>query len=171
MKVKRFVPDDKESHAEAQRGRERRERKIMTANEITRDILDAAMKVHRKFGPGMLESVYERLLEAELLKRGHKVERQKSVSFEYEGMTLADAFRVDLFVDDKIVVELKATESMNPLFMKQVKTYLIAMNLPLGLLINFGMERLVDGYVRVVNGFNDSCESHPCRTTSPHTPS
>ena len=60
------------------------------------------------------------------------------MSFEYEGMTLEDAFRVDLLVDEKIVVELKATEKMNPLFMKQVKTYLIAMNLPLGLLINFG---------------------------------
>ena len=143
----------------------------MTANEITGDILDAAMKVHRKFGPGMLESVYERLLEAELLKRGHKVERQKSVSFEYEGMTLADAFRVDLFVDDRIVVELKAVENMNPLFMKQVKTYLIAMNLPLGLLINFGMERLIDGYVRVVNGFDDSSESSPHTTTSLQSPS
>ena len=127
----------------------------MVANEITGDILDAAIKVHRKFGPGMLESVYERLLEAELLKRGHSVERQKSVSFEYEGMTIDDAFRVDLFVDGRIVVELKATEKMNSLFLKQVKTYLIAMNLPLGLLINFGMEKLVDGYVRVVNGFND----------------
>ena len=124
-------------------------------NKITADILDAAIKVHRRFGPGMLESVYERLLEAELLKRGHAVERQKSVSFEYEGMTLEDAFRVDLFVDGRIVVELKAVEKMNPLFMKQVKTYLIAMNLPLGLLINFGMERLVDGVVRVVNGFDD----------------
>ena len=129
---------------------------VMTENEITGDILDAAIKVHRKFGPGMLESVYERLLEAELLKRGYSVERQKVVSFEYEGMTLEDAFRVDLFVDGRIVAELKATEKMNPLFMKQVKTYLIAMNLPLGVLINFGMEKLVDGYVRVVNGFNES---------------
>ena len=131
----------------------------MGDKEITGDVLDAAIKVHRKFGPGMLESVYERLLEAELLKRGHMVERQKSVSFEYEGMTLDDAFRVDLFVDGRIVVELKATEKMNPLFLKQVKTYLIAMNLSLGLLINFGMEKLVDGYVRVVNGFNDSTTS------------
>ena len=112
----------------------------MNENEITGDILDAAIKVHRKFGPGMLESVYERLLEAELIKRGHTVERQKSVSFEYEGMTLEDAFRVDLFVDGRIVVELKAVEKMNPLFLKQVKTYLVAMNLPLGLLINFGLE-------------------------------
>ena len=134
------------------------ERKIetMTENEITGDILDAAIKIHRKFGPGMLESVYERLLEAELLKRGHSVERQKSVSFEYEGMTLEDAFRVDLLVDERIVVELKAVEKMNPLFLKQVKTYLVAMNLPLGVLVNFGMEKLVDGYVRVVNGFDES---------------
>ena len=101
----------------------------MTENEITGDILDAAIKIHRKFGPGMLESVYERLLEAELLKRGHSVERQKSVSFEYEGMTLEDAFRVDLLVDERIVVELKAVEKMKPLFLKQVKTYLVAMNL------------------------------------------
>ena len=134
------------------------ERKIetMTENEITGDILDAAIKIHRKFGPGMLESVYERLLEAELLKRGHSVERQKSVSFEYEGMTLEDAFRVDLLVDERIVVELKAVEKMNPLFLKQVKTYLVAMNLPLGVLVNFGMEKLVDGFVRVVNGFDES---------------
>ena len=146
----------------SRRGAERRRAQRgmgMGDNEITGDVLDAAIKVHRKFGPGMLESVYERLLEAELLKRGHMVERQKSVSFEYEGMTLDDAFRVDLFVDGRIVVELKATEKMNPLFLKQVKTYLIAMNLPLGLLINFGMEKLVDGYVRVVNGFNDSTTS------------
>ena len=128
----------------------------MTENEITGDILDAAIKIHRKFGPGMLESAYERLLEAELLKRGHSVERQKSVSFEYEGMTLEDAFRVDLLVDERIVVELKAVEKMNPLFLKQVKTYLVAMNLPLGVLVNFGMEKLVNGYVRVVNGFDES---------------
>ena len=128
----------------------------MTENEITGDILDAAIKVRRKFGPGMLESVYKRLLEAELLKRGHSVERQKVVSFEYEGTTLENAFRVDLFVDGRIVVELKAAEKMNPPFMKQVKTYLIAMNLPLGVLVNFDMEKLVDGYVRVVNGFNES---------------
>ena len=108
----------------------------MTENEITGDILDAAIKIHRKFGPGMLESVYERLLEAELLKRGHSVERQKSVSFEYEGMTLEDAFRVDLLVDERIVVELKAVEKMSPLFLKQVKTYLVAMDLPLGVPVN-----------------------------------
>ena len=132
----------------------------MSDNDITGDILDAAIKIHRRFGPGMLESVYERLLEAELIKRGHVVDRQKSISFEYEGIMLEDAFRVDLLVDGRIVVELKATEKMNSLFMKQVKTYLIAMNLQLGLLINFGMEKLVDGYIRVVNGFQEPAVSN-----------
>ena len=127
----------------------------MNENDITHDILDAAIKIHRHFGPGMIESVYERLLESELQRRGHVVERQKPVSFEYEGQTYEDAFRVDLFVDGKIVVELKATESMNKLYPKQVKTYLVAMNLPLGVLINFGMDRLVDGFSRIVNGYED----------------
>ncbi len=124
-------------------------------NDITGDILDAAVKIHRHFGPGMLESVYERLLETELLRRGHAVERQKPVSFEYEGQVYQDAFRVDLFVDGKIVVELKATETMNKLYPKQVRTYLVAMGLPLGVLVNFGMDRLVDGFVRVVNGYEE----------------
>jgi iron complex transport system substrate-binding protein len=127
----------------------------MKENEITGDILDAAIKLHRRFGPGMLESIYEQLLEAELRKRGHKVERQKSVSFEYDGMLLENAFRVDLLVDDIIVVELKAAEEMKPVFAKQVKTYLVAMNLQVGVLLNFGMKTLKDGYVRVVNGFQD----------------
>ena len=77
------------------------------------------------------------------------------VEFPFRFGKREDAFRVDLFVDGKIVVELKATEKMNPLYLKQVKTYLVAMNLQLGLLINFGMEKLVNGYVRVVNGFED----------------
>ncbi len=128
----------------------------MNENDITHDILDAAIKIHRHFGPGMMESVYERLLESELSRRGHSVERQKPISFEYEGQTYEDAFRVDLFVDGKIVVELKATESMNKLYPKQVRTYLVAMNLPLGVLINFGMDRLVDGFSRIVNGYEDT---------------
>ena len=128
----------------------------MSENDITRDILDAAIKIHRHFDPGMIESVYERLLESELQRRGHLVERQKPVSFEYEGQTYEDAFRIDHFVDGKIVVELKAAESMNKLYPKQVRTYLVAMNLPLGILINFGMDRLVDGFVRVVNGYEDT---------------
>ena len=127
----------------------------MNVNEITADILDAAIKIHRHFGPGFPESVYEGLLASELTRRGHFVERQKAVSFEYEGERFADAFRVDLLVDETVVVELKAVESMNRLYSMQVRTYLVAMNLQVGLLVNFGMERLIDGYVRVVNGYKD----------------
>ena len=128
----------------------------MKENEITGDILDSAIKLHRRFGPGMLESIYEQLLEAELIRRGHKVERQKSISFEYDGLWLENAFRVDLLVDDKIVVELKSAEQMKPVFMKQVKTYLVAMNLQVGVVVNFGMNTIKEGYVRVVNGFEDN---------------
>lgn len=125
----------------------------MTENEISGDVLDAAIKIHRAFGPGLLESVYETLLAIELEKRGHKVERQKWISFEYEGVRLENAFRLDLLVDNTVVVELKSTEQMNPVFMKQVKTYLVIMKLHLGLVVNFGMETLRNGYARVVNGY------------------
>ena len=125
----------------------------MTENEISGYVLDAAIKIHRAFGPGLLESVYETLLAIELEKRGHKVERQKWISFEYEGVRLENAFRLDLLVDNTVVVELKSTEQMNPVFMKQVKTYLVIMKLHLGLVVNFGMETLRDGYARVVNGY------------------
>ncbi len=125
----------------------------MTENEISGDVLDAAIKIHRAFGPGLLESVYESLLSIELEKRGHKVERQKWITFEYEGVRLENAFQLDLLVDDTIIVELKSTEQMNPVFMKQVKTYLVIMKLHLGLVVNFGMETLRDGYARVINGY------------------
>ena len=137
-------------------------------NDISGDILDAAIKIHRHFGPGMLESVYERLLEAELTKRGHFVKRQKMISFDYEGQTFDNAFRVDLLVDKEIVVELKATETMNKLYPMQVKTYLVAMNLHLGLLINFGMDKLVDGFVRIINGYPSSLSSPS--SSSPSSP-
>lgn len=125
----------------------------MTENEISGDVLDAAYKIHTRFGPGLLESVYESLLAIELGKRGHKVERQKWISFEYEGVKLENAFRLDLLVDDSVVVELKSTEQMNPVFMKQVKTYLAIMELHLGLVVNFGLATIKDGFVRVVNGY------------------
>ena len=128
-------------------------RQKMSENDITRDILDAAIKIHRQFGPGMLESVYEQLLAVELTRRGHKVERQKGVSFEYEGVKLDTAFRLDMLVDDSVIVELKSTEHMQPVYLKQLKTYLVVMGLQVGVLVNFGMNQLKDGYARVVNGY------------------
>ena len=127
---------------------------MRSIDNITGEILDAAIKIHRDFGPGMLESVYERMLEAELQKRGFVVETQKSISFIYEGMSFNDAFRIDLLVDGKVIVELKSTEKVSMVYHKQVKTYLKITGLQVGLLINFGMATLKEGFVRVVNGLD-----------------
>ena len=141
----------------------------MTENEITGDILDASIKLHRQFGAGLLESVYETLLEIELNKRGHKVERQKAISFKYEGVMLENAFRLDMLVDDKVIVELKSTEKMSPVFAKQLKTYLAITKLQVGVVVNFGMSTLKEGFLRFVNNYPDStlCASpllgHPLR--------
>ena len=142
----------------------------MEENAITQDILDAALKLHRRLGPGLLESVCEQLLAIDLAKRGHTVERQKTVSSEYEGVTVENAFRVDMPVDGKTVVELKSAEQTNPVFLKQVKTYLVLMGLQVGLLVNFGMNHLKDGVVRVVNGWSGplpSVSSPPLRASAP----
>ena len=114
----------------------------MTENEITGDILDAS-------------TVYETLLEIELKKRGHKVERQKSISFEYEGVVLENAFRLDMLVDDTVIVELKSTEKMSPVFAKQLKTYLAITKLQVGVVVNFGMSTLKEGFLRFVNNFTE----------------
>ena len=87
-------------------------------NEITQDILDAAFRLHTMDGPGLYESAYELLLQVELQRAGRKVERQKSVSIEHEGVVLNNAFRIDLLVDDTVVVELKSTEQHSPVFAK-----------------------------------------------------
>ena len=100
----------------------------------------------------MLESAYEVLLEAELKRRGHKVERQKPISLEYE--VLDTAFRLDMPVDGMVIVELKSTEQMHPVFAKQVKTYLTVTGLHVGVLVNFGMEKLKDGYARIVRDYS-----------------
>ena len=123
-------------------------------NEISGDIVDAAIKLHQRLGPGLLESVYEMILAAELTLRGHKVETQVPVSFEYDGLKFDDAFRADMIVDGQIVVELKATEQRNPVFPKQLKTYLVLMNKHLGLLLNFGQAKMVNGIERIVNGYD-----------------
>ena len=127
----------------------------MTENEITGDILDASIKLHRQFGAGLLESVYETLLEIELKKRGHKVERQKIVSFEYDSVSIENAFRLDMLVDDKVIVELKSTEKMSPVFAKQLKTYLAITKLQVGVVVNFGKATLKDGFLRFVNNYSE----------------
>ena len=130
---------------------------------ITGDIIDSAMKIHKMFGPGMLESVYERMLAIELKRRGHSVECQKAVGFTYEGEAFEDAFRLDLLVDGEIVVELKSTGAMNPVFAKQLRTYLVLSGLGIGLVVNFGMALMKDGIVRVINSRNlKDSSTHLC---------
>jgi iron complex transport system substrate-binding protein len=118
---------------------------------VARQTFDCAFAIHRDLGPGLLESVYETLLKQLLEERGLHVECQKPISFDYAGRRFADAFRADLLVERKLLVELKSIEKIAPVHTKQVLTYLRLMNLPLGLLVNFGAATIREGVQRVLN--------------------
>jgi GxxExxY protein len=133
----------------------------MDIDEITGVTVDAALKIHRGLGPGLLESVYEVVLARELIRRGLQVERQRAVSFEFDGMLFADGLRVDLLVGGCVVVELKSVERFAPVHAKQLLTYLRLMNLPVGLLINFGAATLKEGLKRVVNDHKPAATDLP----------
>ena len=121
-------------------------------NELATRIIGCAMIVHRHFGPGMIESVYETCFEHELRKAGLKVLRQKRQPIIYDGITFDDPFRIDLLIEDTIIVENKVVEVVLPLHKAQLRSYLKLANRRLGLLINFNVERLKDGIHRIVNG-------------------
>ena len=128
------------------------EAQSMDENEISKIVLDAAIMVHRTLGgPGLLESVYQDALVYELRTRGLKVAKEVIVPVKYKGVVVGDPLRIDIFVEDRIVVECKATEKDNPIYAVQTLTYLRLLGLHLGLLINFGKETLIAGYRRVVN--------------------
>jgi len=122
-------------------------------NELTGEIVDAALKIHKNLGPGLLESVYETVLMHALERRNISVERQKVVRFEYDGITFDDGLRIDLLVERRVIVELKSVEKLAPVLSKQVLTYLRLLNLQVGLLINFGAPTLKEGLHRIVNGY------------------
>ncbi len=123
----------------------------MTENEIASQILDTAFAVHTRLGPGLLETVYETVLEAELQKKGLKVERPKKMPVAWGELVIDPGFRADLVVDDKVIVEVKSVEELGPVHKKQLLTYLRLSDRRLGLLINFYTARLKDGIVRIVN--------------------
>jgi len=133
----------------------------MTLKEITGDIVDAAVKLHKKLGPGLLESVYETILAAELRRRGHTAKCQQDISFDYEGMHFEKCFRLDMLVDDAVVLELKSTEKMSPVYAKQLKTYLVLMDKTVGLVLNFGMNTMTEGIVRMVNNYAEDNRAEP----------
>ncbi len=129
-------------------------------DDITGAIVDASVKIHMELGPGLLESVYEAVLARSLEKRGFKVERQKPITFEFDGMVFQEGFRVDLLLEDRVVVELKSVEKLVPVHSKQLLTYLRLLNLHVGLLINFGAATLKEGLHRIVNNLPPSASPH-----------
>lgn len=126
----------------------------MDIDAITAEIIDAALKIHILLGPGLLESVYEAVLAAELTRRGFLVERQKFIPFEFDGMIFEEGLKVDLLVNGVVIVELKSIKQFEPVHYKQVLTYLRLLDLRVGLLINFGAATLKEGLKRVVNGYS-----------------
>ena len=134
--------------------------------EITGIVVDAAIKIHREFGPGLLESVYEKILTAELEARGLFVECQKPLPLTYAGRTFPEAYRVDMLVEGCVVLELKSTAQMAPVFPKQLRTYLVLSNLEVGLLLNFGMNTMKEGIIRVVNNYKPN-SNPPMQSSAP----
>ena len=124
----------------------------MKENDISKLILDSAFVVHTKLGPGLLESVYEVVLAHELRKSGLTVERQKPMPITYDGIRFDEAFRADLVVGEKVIVELKSVSTTTPVHAKQLLTQLRLSGLKLGLLVNFGEAHLRNGIKRLING-------------------
>lgn len=128
----------------------------MSINDITGKIVDTALQIHKDLGPGLLESVYEAVLAKKLTERGLRVERQKVLRFEYGGMVFDEGLRMDLLVEDQVVVELKSVEQTAPVHKKQLLTYVKLACKPAGHLINFGGATLKEGICRVINAPEDS---------------
>ncbi|HEY9608925.1 GxxExxY protein [Allocoleopsis sp.] len=123
----------------------------MRENELSGRIIGLAMKVHTALGPGLLESAYEECLYYELSKAGLNVAKQKPLPLVYEDVHLECGYRVDLFIENKIIVEIKSLESLHPIHSSQLLTYLKLSNCKVGLLINFNVPHLKDGIKRLVN--------------------
>ena len=124
----------------------------MTENELSKIVFDLGMKVHKSLGPGLLESVYEECLFFELKKYGLSLEKQKALPLIYDEIKLEAGYRVDLFVEKKLIIEIKSVEALNELHFAQLLTYLKLSNCKLGLLINFNTVLFKNGVKRVING-------------------
>jgi GxxExxY protein len=135
----------------------------MTENEIGTILVGTAIEIHRELGPGLLESVYEVVLEHELRQRGLEVKRQVPISIVYKGITFAEAFRADLLVADKVIVELKSVEQISKAHRKQIQTYLRLAGLKLGYIFNFGAALMKEGIVRAVNGLEELTRAETLR--------
>ena len=123
----------------------------MGENDIGKYLVDTAVQLHKDLGPGLFEVVYETVLAHELCRKGMHVERQVSINLEYHGLKFEEAFRADLIIEDKVIVELKYVERLNSSHKKQLLTYLRLTGIRLGFLLNFSEARMKDGIVRTVN--------------------
>jgi GxxExxY protein len=124
----------------------------MTENQLSKIVFDLGMKVHKSLGPGLLESSYEECLYYELCKTDLKVERQKLLPIIYEGLRMETSYRIDLMIEDKLIVELKAVENLTDLHLAQLLTYLRLSNSKLGMIMNFNVPLFKNGVKRVING-------------------
>ena len=127
----------------------------MTENEIGKIVVDAAIKVHRGLGPGLLETVYEIVLTHVLSERGLHVDRQVPVSIEYDGIRFDEGFRADMIIENKVILELKSVEKVTAAHKKQIQTYLRLTDHKLGYLLNFGEALMKNGITRAVNNLDD----------------
>ena len=129
------------------------ERQRITLNELSAKVIGIAMEVHKALGPGLLESAYEEVLAYELREAGHTVQKQLGLPLVHKEVRLDCGYRIDLLVDDQIIIEVKSVEALNDVHLAQVLTYLKLSQRNLGLLMNFNVARLKDGLKRVVNEF------------------
>lgn len=133
----------------------RTRRLTKSENEIATAVVDAAIHIHRKLGPALLESVYETVLAYELKKRGFTVEQQTPITIAYDEQVFDNAFRADLIVNGIVIIELKSVEQISKTHRKQIQTYIRLSDRKLGLLLNFGEYLMKNGVVRAVNGLED----------------
>lgn len=126
---------------------------MIPIDELTSIVIEEAILIHQEFGPGLFESVYESVLTGRLRKRGLKVERQVQVRAIFDGETYDPAFKIDIFVEQRLVLEIKAIEQLSKMHAKQLLTYLRLLKQPVGLLLNFSEATMKDGIRRVVNDY------------------
>ena len=138
---------------------------MRSVDELASITVDCGFHIHDELGPGLLESVYEIVLAQALTDRGLVVARQQPIGITFRGMTIADAFRADLIVDGRLIVEIKSMEKTHPVHSKQLLTYLRLTKQPLGLLMNFGCATFREGVKRVANGHKDLCALASWRET------
>jgi iron complex transport system substrate-binding protein len=135
---------------------------VTDIDRITGDVLDAAIRLHREVGPRLLETVYETVLAGQLARMGYPVARQRPIDIEVDGLSFPAAFRIDILVDERLLIEVKSVDRLHASHAKQLVTYLRLTKQPVGLLINFGGATLKEGFRRLVNDYRPSASLRLC---------